>query len=242
MNKIIAILTITFIIVSCSEKKVVSMDFSATPKNEKELIARVNSKNNSPDWLSLKGKVNITKVNQDATLNVSIKNRKDSLIWISVSAPFGIEIIRTKITPDTIYFINRANKTYLLKPIKYISETLERNISFLELQSIITANPIILKKRYKLEFSENNFILNSEKLKYVVNELYRIEVLKLSNGEKNIEIEFGDFQVENNFPKKIEIKVNSKEQFQAKLSYSKIEFDKEQSTPFKVPESYDEIK
>ena len=52
MNKIIAILTITFIIVSCSEKKVVSMDFSATPKNEKELIARVNSKEQFQEKLS----------------------------------------------------------------------------------------------------------------------------------------------------------------------------------------------
>ena len=63
---------------------------------------------------SLKGKINVVKEKQDITLSVKIKHRKDSVIWLSISAPFGIEIIRAQVTPDSIYFVNRTQKTILI--------------------------------------------------------------------------------------------------------------------------------
>ena len=86
MNKLFSYLFLILILSSCSIK-VRESDYSKAPKNTKELIAKVISKNKIPERLSLTGKVNLIKNEKDITLNINIKCRKDSLIWVSVSTP-----------------------------------------------------------------------------------------------------------------------------------------------------------
>ena len=122
MNKISTLLIISLLLHSCGLKKVDKVYFSVPAQNDKELIARVNAKNNYPEWLYLKGKINLKNKDQNVTLNVSVKNRKDSIIWLNISAPFGIEVFRAQITPDSIYFINRTNKTWCIKSSSRIKD------------------------------------------------------------------------------------------------------------------------
>ena len=129
MNKIVSYLLILLFASSCATKKVAELDFSVPPKNSKEVISRVNSKNNTPEWLFLKGKINIKKGGQNISLGISIKHRKDSLIWASVSAPFGIELLRTVLTKDSVFYVNRTNKTYFKKPISHILNVVKTKIS-----------------------------------------------------------------------------------------------------------------
>ena len=140
MNKLFSYLFLILILTSCSIK-VREIDYSKAPKNSKELIAKVISKNKIPEWLSLQGKINLIKDEQDITLNINIKYRKDSLIWASVSAPFGIELFRTMLTKDSVYYLNRTNKTFFVKPITHISAFLKADISFDEIPEMITAKP-----------------------------------------------------------------------------------------------------
>ena len=106
------------------------MDYSKAPKNAKELIAQVISKNKIPEQLSLKGKINLIKDEKDITLKINIKYRKDSLIWASISAPFDIELFRVMITKDSVYYLNRTNKTFFIRPIIQIKTFLKTDISF----------------------------------------------------------------------------------------------------------------
>ena len=128
MNKLFSYLFLILILSSCSIK-VREIDYSKAPKNAKELIAKVISKNKIPEWLSLQGKINLIKDEKDITLNINIKCRKDSLIWASVSAPFGIELFRTMLTKDSVYYLNRTNKTFFVKPITHISSFLKADPS-----------------------------------------------------------------------------------------------------------------
>ena len=59
MNKIALYLFCFVLASSCVTKNVAEVNLSIPPKNEKELIARVYSKNKSPEWLALKGKVRL---------------------------------------------------------------------------------------------------------------------------------------------------------------------------------------
>ena len=68
MNKFISILIFALTLSSCNTKQLSNIDYSKTPKNSKELISMVNSKNKNIEWLSLKGKINVVKENQDITL------------------------------------------------------------------------------------------------------------------------------------------------------------------------------
>ena len=240
MNKIYTLLITSLLLHSCGLKKVDKVDFSVPPQNDKELIARVNAKNNYPEWLYLKGKINLKNKDQNVTLNVSVKNRKDSIIWLNISAPFGVEVFRAQLTPDSIYFINRTNKTWFIKSSSRIKDYLKTEIYFDEVQEMITANTRIAKEEYSFSKDEN-YTLNSQYFNYTISTFYRILNASLVEDENKIDYSFTDFN-ENNFPKEFNLKIKSKESFEATLNYSKIEFNSQQIFPFKIPDSYVEIK
>jgi len=244
MNKVLSCLFLILILSSCSVK-VREIDYAKAPKNAKDLIEKVVSKNKIPEWLSLKGKVNLIKDEKEVTLNINIKYRKDSLIWTSVSAPFvGIELFRIMLTKDSVYYLNRTNKTFFIKPITHISTFLKVDISFNEIQEMITANPRILKKEYAFHIIENTFELNAKRVFYKVSaEFYRILNAHIIDDKNKLSYEFSSFINENEFifPKQFSINVRSSENFEATVDYSKIVFNEKQKLPFKIPSSYAEV-
>jgi len=240
MNKVYTLLITSLLLYSCGLKQVSEVDFTAPPQNEKELISRVKAKNNYPEWLYLKGKVNLKNNDQNVTLNFSVKNRKDSIIWLNISASFGIEVFRAQLTQDSIYFINRDNKTWFIKPSSHIKDYLKTEIYFDEFQQMITANTRIVKGKYSFS-KDKHYNLNSQYFNYTINAFYRIINASISKDEKKIDYTFSDFN-ENNFPQKLNLKIKSKESFEATFNYSKIEFNHPQIFPFKIPDSYVEIK
>ncbi len=199
---------------------------------EKELIKQINLKNISPDWTSLNSKIKVNKEGQEVTINAHIRIKKDSIIWISVKAPLGIEIFRTMITPDSIYYMSRMNKNYFIKHISHIREVLKADVSFIKLQEIIFASPKIT-------------VLNSDKENYeILEDIFRVYKMQLKEGEdKKISIRYSDYKVFSEiaglyFPEKIFIDIKSEEDFIAKINYTKIKFNKISSISFKIPKSY----
>lgn len=241
MNKIFLVLILGLI--SCGVKKIKVVDFSMPPKNTKDLISRVNSKKNYPQSINLKGMARILKKDQDISLKLNIKNRKDSLIWISGSVYFGIEVFRAKLTADSLYFLNRVNKTYLIKSISYLNNFIKADFSFNEIQDIIMANPKILKSNYKFEKEEDKFYLFSDQYSYSITNKYSIETAKFIDKNKSLALSFQDRQVEDDFPKKIELTIKGEEIFEIGLTYSAVELNnKSQKMLFEIPDSYNEIK
>lgn len=199
---------------------------------EKELIKKINSQNISPDWTSLNSKIKVNKEGQEVTINAHIRIKKDSIIWISVKAPLGIEIFRTMITSDSVYYMNRMNKNYFIKHISHIREVVKANVSFIKLQEIIFASP-------------NITVLNSDKENYeILKDIFRVYKMELQEEEdKKVSIRYSDYKVFSDigglyFPEKIFIDVKSEEIFTAEINYTKIKFNKTASISFKIPKSY----
>ena len=230
---------------SCVTKNVAEVDLSILPKNTKELIEKVNSSNKSPEWLMLKGRVMLMlEKDNEVSLGISIRVRKDSLIWASVTAPFGIELFRAVLTKDSVYYINRTNKTYFVKPIAHISKIIKTDIAFNEIQEMIMANPKVVKKKYSFDKTNDDFILSTQDYIYTISNFYRIRQGVLIYKENSLMYTYSNFSFENDFPEQIEliVKSASKNVYNLKLNYSKVVFDQEQQTPFKIPSSYVEEK
>ena len=199
---------------------------------EKELIKKINSQNISPDWTSLNSKIKVNKEGQEVTINAHIRIKKDSIIWISVKAPLGIEIFRTMITSDSVYYMNRMNKNYFIKHISHIREVVKADVSFIKLQEIIFASP-------------NITVLNSNKENYeILKDIFRVYKMELQEEEdKKVSIRYSDYKVFSDigglyFPEKIFIDIKSEEGFTAEINYTKIKFNKTASISFKIPKSY----
>ena len=241
MNRLAIYLFCIVFISSCVTKNVAEVDFSISPKNAKDLIVKVNLKNKSSEWLQLKGKVSLMlEKDNEVSLGISIRIIKDSLIWASVTAPFGIELFRALLTKDSVYYINRTNKTYFLKPIAHISKIIKTDIAFNEIQEMIMASPKIVKKKYSFKKTNEDFLLSTQDYIYTISNFYRIRKGVLIDEGNSLIYTYSNFSFENDFPEQLEIVVKSSSEntFNLKLNYSKVVFNQQQQTPFKIPSSY----
>ena len=241
MNRITLYLFCIVFATSCVTKNVPEVDFFIPPKNAKELIAKVNLKNKSFEWLALKGKARLILDNDnEVSLGISIRVRKDSLIWVSVTAPFGIELFRAVLTKDSVHYINRTNKTYFVKPITHISKIIKTDIVFKEIQEIIIANPKIVKKKYFFNKINDDFLLSTQNCIYTISNSYRIRRGVLIDEGNSLIYMYRNFSFDNDFPEQLELIVESSSEntFNLKLNYSKVVFNQQQQIPFKIPSSY----
>ena len=242
MNKKRYLVILIFIITSCGIKKKVSNNFPLYLKNSKEFIEKVNSKSDYPDWLSLKGKVSFSENEKKLQFNTSIHHKKDSIIWISVTAVLGIEIIRAQLTPDSIYLINRINKTYLTQPISQIKKNIRLEFDFYDIQDIITYNLKVQDDKYKIKTDDMYFCLENNNYSYLISNQFLIKKAKIIDGNNIIEFVFDEFKTEDNFPRHIALKIKSKKTFDLSIDYSKVTFNKPKSIKFQIPDSYESIR
>jgi len=73
-------------------------------------------------------------------LSGQIRMRRDSLLWLSVTATMGMEVIRAKVSTDSIWVVNRLEKTYLAEPLDSLSLQLGLPLSLPWTQSLLFDN------------------------------------------------------------------------------------------------------
>ncbi len=55
-------------------------------------------------------------------LSGQLRMRKDSLVWVSVTATMGVEVLRAKISNDSVWILNRMEKTYLAEHVDSLDQ------------------------------------------------------------------------------------------------------------------------
>ena len=73
-------------------------------------------------------------------LSGQLRMRRDSLIWLSVTATMGVELLRAKVSTDSVWIVNRLNKTYLAEPLDALSEQLGMPLSLPWIQTLLLDN------------------------------------------------------------------------------------------------------
>ena len=73
-------------------------------------------------------------------LSGQIRMRKDSLVWFNVAATMGVEALRAKISNDSIWMLNRLEKTYLAEPLDTVSAQLGIPLSLPLIQTLLLNN------------------------------------------------------------------------------------------------------
>ena len=151
-------------------------------------------------------------------------------------------ILKIGLTDRTLLFVNRTKKTWFVEPSNHIKEILKYDIGFENLQDMITANPIILKNKYKIKTQDEGFALTSEFYNYLVSKDFRIKNANFIDGENRVNFSYASSDNTEGFPKQFSLKVNAQEQFEANLTYSKVVINTPQKISFKIPKSYVEQK
>lgn len=130
----------------------------------------------------------------------AIKIQKDSLIWISITAPVGgIEVARLLITKDSVKMIDRMKKKYFIDDFNFFNENLNVDLNFESLQSIITNSVFTAVNNEKSKsfirgfngkIINNMYVFISEKSRKVDRKLRKDKLRKLNRfGYQKVEID-----------------------------------------------------
>ena len=252
MNKQSALLILgIFFIMACNVKRKTTNNISTPLNSAKALISRVDANDKFPDWLSLKGKINLEKEGQKTSLSTDIRIRRDSAIWMSAKGPFGIELFRAVLTPDSIFYMNISKFTFSKQPISYLHQQIKTEISFQQIQKMFFGTPSIKKAKYSFLESEKGYIISAkDKTKGTISfnvdkENFRIvEGNYFKNKDEYFKFNLTDYALtETNFiiPKNLFLNIRASDKFLAELNYSKITANKELKMNFSIPKRYVEV-
>ena len=247
---IFSVLSLIFVGTSCSSKKKMMKtnlhSFTAT-----RLIQEV--KDNAFDFDNFQAKMNVKIETNDKNFNVKgqLRMKKDSIIWTSISLPLGLEVIRVKIEPDSVFFLNRNDKTYLCEDIRLFNDISFLNASIESIQSILVGNVIDLDENgnYKVEIDDGQYnLLISKKKKSLWIDPQSFKITKYYikeniDGKHKIELQYVDFEKVNDkyIPSKIILNIHGEYTLKAVISYSNITVGDNIDFNFNVPKRYERI-
>lgn len=212
--------------------------------------------NNPADLLSIKGKMSYKVDQNQQSLGLSFRIKKDSMIWMTGDF-LGLTVIKAIITPNRVAFYNKVEKKYFDGDFEYIENLLGVEVNFKMLQSLIVGDaifPVNEDYRYKLEenahvfyhtrHDPNTLLKNSI---HFYNETFRPkkEVIEHLLGEVNVEISYPVYKEFEHFflPASTIISVNNYDDIsELILLYNKIEQVENLSFKFEIPEGYSKVK
>lgn len=124
-----------FLLAGC-KKEAMPTTASTTTEN----IGAVEVSNFDFNYLSSKGQITLKDNNDNLSSGVTIRMKKDSVIWMSVQPGLGIEAARVMLTQDSVYIVNRLQKEYVAADYAFLRNKLQVDVSFELLQSILLGN------------------------------------------------------------------------------------------------------
>ncbi len=73
-------------------------------------------------------------------LKGQLRMRNDSIVWLNITATMGIEVVRAKVSNDSLWVVNRLEKTYLAEPIDSLAAQLSMPLSLPLIQTLLLDN------------------------------------------------------------------------------------------------------
>ena len=216
----------------------------------KSALAKLNE--NYVDFKTFSGKVDVDYRGGDDKhydVNANLRMYKDSLIWVSVNAVFGIEAMRMLITPDSVFLLDKLNKTYLVRSIDYLQEVSSLPLTLSTLQNLLVGNPVFIDSI--VSFSNDN---NTISLLSVGNSFKNLVTI---NGNNNVlihsklddiditrsrtaDLNYDDYETKKSklFSSKRRITIAEKNKLDVSLNFKKYDFNDEVNFPFSIPKNY----
>lgn len=205
--------------------------------------------NLTKDWkyYSAKSKVAVEGKGIDKTVDVTLKMKKDEIIWASVGM-FGFEGARIFMEPDSITIINKLDKTFSRLGWKQIETYTGTALTLKDVQAILISNPVFTDyKDYKNDTSNATFFVRkSDSAAYeltsnnVFTEIVKTFLVGQKSG-KHLTINYSDYKniEQRNIPSKISmIAKDGMDIFNIDMQINDINFGSFEALPTQVPSTF----
>ena len=234
-----------------------------------ELMNRLDSSAFNAQWINAKASVTTIQEGSETSFNITLRAKRDSIIWISISPLLGIEVARVIITSDSVKFLDRLHSKYQVNTFETINKLLQLKVNFEIVQALMFGNFFAYKKngnRFNSVYLEDKYYilssLNKKKLKrsleekdlnkpviqdvYINSGYYRIIKMSVEDQKigKTLLTEYDDFRITDagQFPFKSKTKITAEKDFEIQIEYGKLNVGQEQEFPFTVPSNYERVR
>ena len=120
---------------------------SATAQNEPKTIPATSKfmPCEKPEWgyISAKYDVDAKMGTQNLSGTLSLRMKKDSVLWFSVSVAMGIQVAKGMMIGDTMHVLDLYNKNYYAISLQEVSEKLHTPVGISQLQNLFIGLPLI---------------------------------------------------------------------------------------------------
>ena len=208
---------------------------------------------NHIDFKSFSAKINIDYVDADDknyNVNANLRMYKDSTIWISITAIFGIEGLRIYITKDSVKILDKQNKLYTGRSVSYLQEVAKLPLTLSVLQDLLIGNPVYLDSnvvsysRYDDHLSLlslgslfRNLITVSSNTKLV--ERSKLDDVDITRS-RTCDLTYSDYENKNgiNFATVRKITIAEKKKLDVRMEFKQYDFNPALTFPFSIPKNY----
>lgn len=209
-------------------------------------------KNNISDYQTFSAKIKVDFEGNDGrrSVNAFVRLKKDSVIWVNITAPLGIDAFRVLITPDSVKMINKLNKTVQLRSVEYLQEVTKIPMKFSDLQNMLIGNPIFLDSNinsYKKDEKSISLMSIGALFKHLLTvnkDDYTLQHSKLDDVDairaRTAYLSYSDYQVKNGvrFSTHRKITVSEKSKLDIELEFKQFDFNVDLNFPFNIPKNY----
>ncbi|MCC5945119.1 MAG: DUF4292 domain-containing protein [Bernardetiaceae bacterium] len=209
------------------------------------------------NYLTSKSRLVYQDENQNLKSGIDVRMQKDSTIWLSARPMLGIEAMRMLVRRDSIFMIDKINKTYSAMNFEQLSARAGANLNFDRLQAILLGNMPIWDEATGIirETEGENFVLKTQENDWEVlmrvsrshRKLSFLEIM-LPNTPNFMRVNYANFVDVDKYkiPHEIETDISflqkgavSTARFE--IEHKKITLTNEQLTfPFSIPSGYKE--
>ena len=234
------------LVTSCTaKKKLASADDVRKKPTPEALVNFLDGQQIKADWLSTRARIFYEDEHQSVNATLYLRMREDSLIWLSFRK-FNVEAVRVKITPDSVYVLNRLDKQYAILPISDLEKQYSLPTSFGNLQTLIKGGALLdAAQEVILDQKGDAYLLTQEGANLntsvtIDSQNLRVQHLKIRSEDQllNVDLkEYGPIDDQHNFSYLREVSIFSRAlgQISCHLNFSKIELNIPKSIRFEIP-------
>jgi len=149
------VIVIGALVLSCNTSKKGTVGRGADKKTELphgfDLISELNTRKIDAEFMQAKARVSADIQGEIYNLSAQIKMQKGQLIWISLKK-LGLEVARVYITPDSVFALNRFERTYSSESIQSFASQFGFPMDINLIQQLLLGNPVV----------DNNMLWNAD--------------------------------------------------------------------------------
>lgn len=177
---IFGLLTVILTLSACSNQKRLA---KGKPLKNRSSTAILNRHYETPfefEWVGMKLSAEFETPEESRSFKATVRMRKDSVVWISITPLMGVEMLRAIITPDSIKYVSKVpkDKHYFTGSIDELGELTHSDIRFTMIQGLLMGFAIDLDEK------KDRFVSRIDGQQYVLISKYNRKLKKVVGGDE----------------------------------------------------------